>query len=99
MKSYALECILSSQKARAKLDRLLPGQQDPWLLKSGDEDAIAYFNATADEDGSDWHVPYVSADVSGRHHDQDTAVIFILRQLQSAVGGDIRNDDGELVRS
>jgi hypothetical protein len=68
-------------------------------LEAGDGDPIAYFGVT-NENASvdpDLRGSFVRADISGRHYNADPAVISILRKLQSALGGNIRNDDGELV--
>ncbi len=105
MKGYALEGISSVERARTELGRLLPEQGVTWLLKSSDGDAIAYFNVfseedhelAAEEDEASWRRPYISVDISGRHYNEDSSVISILRKLQSAIGGDIRNDDDELI--
>jgi hypothetical protein len=99
VKSYYLEGISSCEKAEAELERLLPGQQSPWLLKAADGDPIAYFNVANEITSVDPDIrgSFVTVNISGRHYNEDAAVIFILRQLQSALGGDVRNDDGELV--
>src|SRR5258707_1239915 len=103
MKTYALEDISSCERASAELRVLLPGQEMPWLLKAPDGDCIAYFKVgpkdlwrTGDKDlgrTGDW----VTADISGRHYHEDAAVVSILRQLQSAVGGVIIDDDGAVL--
>ena len=80
--------------ARRRLDRLLPGQQDPWLLTSSEDDPVAYFNVIPGEGSGQFGV---SADISGRHYREDAAVIFIPRQLQLVVGGNLTNDFDEFV--
>jgi hypothetical protein len=91
MKSYFLKRINSLDVAKAALCARLPGQESPWLLLSPGGDAIAYFNVQGDLDG----VPIlvVQADISGRHHNEDAAVIAVLRDLQLQVGGEVTNDD------
>jgi hypothetical protein len=84
MKSYLLENIASCDQAILELRRLLPGQENPWLLKSTDGDAIAYFNVDLHEG-----MAKVSADMSGRHYNEDDRVKSILQQLQTRVGGTI----------
>jgi len=80
VKSYFLENISSAEAATIELRRLLPGQENPWLLTTADGDAIAYFNVEPD-------LSCVTADISGRHYNEDAAVVCVLRQLQSIVGG------------
>ncbi len=81
----------------AKLQELLPGQQKPWLLRASDGDAIAYFNVISEKEGSLWRGSCVTADISGRHFNEDAAVIAVLRQLQSAIGGEITDDDNNVL--
>ena len=88
MKSYFLEGLIDKQSARSELSKALPNQVDPWLLKSQGGDAIAYFSIANDEDGSLW----IQADVSGRHFDQDSSVLKVLRELQLQLGGTICDD-------
>jgi hypothetical protein len=97
MKTYALDNISSCEQAIAEFRQLLPGQEAPWLLKSCEGDAIAYFHVIAKRDGSEWSGSCVTADVSGRHFNKDAAVIAVLRRLQLVVGGDIADDNGNVV--
>jgi hypothetical protein len=97
VKTYALENISSCEQASAELRHLLPGQQAPWLLKASDGDVIAYFNVVLKSHGSEERGSCVTADVSGRHFNEDAAVISVLRHLQSAIGGDIIDDDGRAI--
>ena len=85
MKSYFLQRISSIDAAKDALRARLPGKESPWLLLSAVGDPIAYFDVQVDLDG----VPNVNvqADISGRHYDEDTAVIAVLRDLQLKVGG------------
>lgn len=95
MKSYCLEQIRSIGGVRDALDRLLPGQREPWLLRRSSSDVIAYFHLgpTAETSGDIG----VQADVSGQHFYEDDRVIGVLRALQGEVGGVILNDHGEEV--
>jgi len=95
MKSYFLEDIASCQDVVQALSQVLPGQQKPWLLLEPGGDAIAYFNAHPSE--SDPDKIGVQADVSGRHYNEDKAVIDILRRLQTVLGGIIRDDDDRVI--
>jgi len=85
MKTYMLEDISSHERASLALQHLLPGQESPWLLKAVDGDTIAYFNVGP----MDLERPgyRVTADISCRHCHEDSAVISVLWQLQSTVGG------------
>jgi|LakMenEpi03Aug12_release.lakeMendotaPanAssembly.Ray.scaffolds.fasta_scaffold3015254_1 hypothetical protein len=84
MKSHFLTDVANADAARAALDRLLPSQRDPWVLFDGAGDAIAYFNA--DGDG-------ITVDISGRHFNEDAAVIGLLEAVQREAGGAIESDD------
>jgi len=95
MKSYFLENIASHQEVLQALSQVLPGQQKPWLLLEPGGDAIVYFNAHPSE--SDPDMIEVQADMSGRHYNNDKAVIDILRRLQTALGGIIRDDDDRMI--
>ncbi|HET9407926.1 MAG TPA: hypothetical protein VFO39_11870 [Candidatus Sulfotelmatobacter sp.] len=75
----------------------MPGQQAPWLIKADDGDVIAYLRVIPKENGSEWAGSCVTADVSGRHYFEDSSVISVLRQLQSAIGGEVTNDNGEVI--
>jgi len=89
VKSYALSSIASRSTATEKLDTLLPGQREPWLLKDASGDVMAYFHVNdVDLPG----VLTVSADISGRHYDCDAEVLSVLERLRDRVGGEITND-------
>ncbi|HEX5434866.1 MAG TPA: hypothetical protein VFY05_11560 [Candidatus Angelobacter sp.] len=98
MKTYALENISSCEQAAAELRQRLPGEQAPWLLKASDGDVIAYFNVIPKRVGSEWRGSCVTADISGRHFNEDAAVIAVLRHLQSLIGGDLTDDSGNVIR-
>lgn len=90
MKSHFLEGVVSEAKAREALCSLLPGQEQPWLLRSPAGDPIAYFSVGSELDGE----PniHVQADISGRHLARDAEVVEVLRQLQASIGGVVTND-------
>jgi len=90
MKSYFLEGISSLDAAKAALSARLPGQQEPWVLRSPAGDPVAYFNVQSHLDGQP--VLNVQADVSGRHHNDDTAVVAVLDDVRAAIGGQVSND-------
>ena len=90
MKTYALDCISSVERAKTALTSALPGQSSPWLLRSADNDIVAYFNVV-DAD-VDLVGPAITADISGRHYNEDRAVLAILTLLQKSVGGEIEGD-------
>jgi hypothetical protein len=90
MKSLALVAISKPDQVRAVLDRVLPGQREPWLLSAKDGDPIAYFHL--EPDGRDWEAPYLQADVSGRHYNEDGAVAEVLGKIAAVVGGRIERD-------
>jgi hypothetical protein len=95
MKSFSLEQIRSIGAVREALDRLLPGQREPWLLLHSAKDAIAYFHlGPASELSGDI---VVQVDINGKHFYEDDRVIGILKALQGEVGGVILNDAGEQV--
>lgn len=100
MRSYFLNAIPDMAAAGAELDRLLPGQRQPWLLEVRPGDPIAYFSiyeTNVDFEGPgdpSGPGPLVQADVSGRHQDQDEAVLELLRRLQKVVGGLVMDDGG-----
>jgi hypothetical protein len=87
VKSYFLTGISRPQEARHALSRLLPGQTDPWLLLSTPDDPIAYFNIASARE--------IQVDVSGRHYNEDAAVLAILKQLKQEIGGTIEDDLGD----
>jgi hypothetical protein len=87
MKTHALDRVSSSEQAKTALCSLLPGQSSPWLLCASDGDVIAYFNLV-DAD-VDLVGPAITADVSGRHYNEDSAVLKVLKAAQQTVGGTI----------
>ncbi|MGR8959980.1 hypothetical protein [Rhizobium leguminosarum] len=89
MKSYFLEGLRDVAIVRSELSRLLPNGVDPWLLIAADPYPLAYFTVIASEEDA----PSIQADLSGRHYDQDGAVLEILRELQKRVGGVVRDDN------
>ncbi len=103
MKSCFLYAISDVATAEAGLNRLLPIQRQPWILVAEPGDTIAYFNVydvNVDFEGPDDPAgpgPMVQADISGRHYNEDEAVLAVLRQLQQTAGGLVMNDNGELV--
>ncbi len=86
MKTYCLSPISSRSLAAEMLNDLLPGQCEPWLLRDGSGDAMAYFNL---DDIDHPGVPTVSADISGRHYNCDAEVVSVLERLRARVGGHI----------
>jgi hypothetical protein len=90
MKSYFLEGIRSIDAAKAALSARLPGQQEPWLLRSPGGDPIAYFNVQSHLDGQP--VLNIQADVSVRHHNDDAAVVAVLVEVRAVIGGQVSND-------
>lgn len=91
MKSYFLEEVTEGlARVRGELSKLLPVQTDPWVLFAANADPVAYFDVTTNDPGT----CNVQADVSGRHFNEDTAVLEVLRELQKRLGGIIRDDNG-----
>jgi len=90
MKTIALVDIAKPDEMRAALCRVLPGQEDPWLLLSKPGDPIAYFNIGTDDEESGG--PCIDADVSGRHYYEDDAVRRVLNDIAAIVGGRIREE-------
>ena len=90
MKSYFLEHVSSIAAAEAALRGELPGQESPWLLLAADGDIIAYLSVAPELDGE----PniHVHADISGRHFNQDAAIVSLLQRLSASVGGVVAND-------
>lgn len=80
----------SESDARLALSEALPGQTEPWVLKSELGDAVAYFNIITDE--TDVICPAIQADISGKHFNKDNLVIEVLNKLQQQVGGNVTND-------
>jgi len=90
MKSYFLAPVGSRSAAIAALCSILPGQNDTWLLKDGTGDAIAYLSLVEPDSATAERT--IQADVSGRHYNEDSAVISILEKLRTELGGKITND-------
>ena len=90
MKSIALAAISDFGKVKTELDKMLPGQREPWLLVSKEGDPIAYFHL--EPDGGDWQAPYIQADISGRHYGEDDAVTAVLSGIAACVGGRIERE-------
>ena len=90
MKSYFLTQLESKGRAEDALCTLLPGQSNPWVLRSTAGDAVAYLNIQAMGQGSTlWEI---QADLSGRHYHRDDEVLKLLGALQSQTGGEIEHD-------
>jgi hypothetical protein len=87
MKSLILEHVRSLCEAERALDEILPGQRHPWILQAARDDVLAYFHVERDLDGA----PNlnVTADISGRHVNDESTVIASLKQVQSRIGGAI----------
>ena len=90
MKSYFLSPIPSSSVAVAALSEVLPGQTGTWLLTNSSGDTIAYFSLVECDDTTNLRT--IQADISGRHYNEDDAVLAVLHQLQTKLGGEITND-------
>ena len=90
MKSYFLEGISSVDAAKAALSARLPGQQEPWLLRSPAGDPVAYFNVQSHLDGRP--VLNIQADVSGRHDNDGAAVVAVLDEVSAVIGGKVSDD-------
>jgi hypothetical protein len=90
MKSMALAAISKPDNVRAALDQVLPGQREPWVLLATDGDPIAYFHLKSE--GTDWESPYIAADISGRHFNEDDAVAAVLTRIATHVGGRIERE-------
>lgn len=98
MKSYFLEGLTDGSAADAKLASLLPGQTKPSVLLADAGDAIAYFNSRSPGTGEDALGPFlIQADISGRHYNDDETVLRVLRRIQQELGGQIRDDDDNLI--
>jgi hypothetical protein len=85
MKSYLLVGVESVEVAKDGLRRLLPGQEEPWLLRSALDDPVAYFNVETQLDGE--QNIHIQADVSGRHQNNDALVLEAMGKLQALLGG------------
>ena len=83
VKSYHLLGVTKADAVSAVLSELLPGQTHPWLLLESTDDTIAYFRIVGHNE--------VQADVSGRHYDEDAAVLDVLEVLRTRVGGVIEH--------
>ncbi len=93
MKSYFLGPIPSRTEAAAALTSILPGQAEPWLLKHTSGNAIAYFNLADPEEEIDTPgTSVIQADMSGRHYNEDAAVIEVLEKIRQLIGGSISDD-------
>ena len=90
MKSYFLEGVKSEEDARKALCQLYPGQEQPWIIRADNEDAIAYFSIV--EKNTEMVVPAIQVDISGRHYDKDKVVLDALRTLSDLIGGNISDD-------
>lgn len=90
MKSYFLEHISNIAAAELALRTELPGQEHPWLLRAADGDVIAYFNVEPNLGGE----PNlnIQADISGKHFNEDAAVVDVLQRLRTSIGGTVTND-------
>ena len=87
MKSLFLIDLQHPDLLRSALSRVLPGQEEPWLLPSPAGDPIAYFHIELEE------APQVQADISGRHHDKEESVMAVLEKIGTIVGGRIQNEE------
>lgn len=68
MKCYFLDGIVSVEKGRSALERLLSGKGTR-ILEHESGDAMAYFDLVESGDEQELRYPYVSACISGRHYD------------------------------
>lgn len=84
LKSYFLTDVADPTALEAALNHVLPGQSRPWLLLSDEGDPIAYFHVE--------HGHHVQVDISGRHYNEDQAVLSVLEALRTRAGGTIHND-------
>jgi len=90
VKSYLLEGITEVAVAEAALNEELPGQNHPWLLYASNGDVLAYLHIETHLDGvSNFHI---CAEISGRHYDQDRAVVALLGRIQGRIGGALQDD-------
>ncbi len=90
MKSFFLTGLRSETTVRDALKKLLPGQQDPWLLLSTSGDVVAYLHVQpADPEAQGVEI---QVDVSGRHFSSDDVVLDMLLTLQQSIGGVVEND-------
>ena len=92
MKSYFLGPIANKPQARILLSKLMPNQNEPWVLLDTALDPIAYFNIIDTDEG-----PGIIADISGRHFNEDGKVIGLLQKIGLEIGGTINNDNGESI--
>lgn len=98
LKTYLLEGVSDRSSAEAELSTLLPGQSNPWVLLASEGDAVAYFDPRPRGAEEDVRGPFlIHADASGRHYNEDEAVLRILRLVQTKLGGDIRDGDDNLL--
>jgi hypothetical protein len=85
-----LEKLLGREFFNKLLKLELPGQVNPWLLKSREGEVMTYLNLGLEVDGeSNMHVV---ADVSRRFHNVTTVVVALLNRLKLRVGGVIATD-------
>jgi len=80
MKSYFLEPISSREAGVSALSKILPGQENPWILWAPQGEAIAYLNVYYGDEEKP-NKCFIQADVSGRHFDRDEDVLSLLRSL------------------
>jgi len=85
VKTHYLDRVSSIADAKSALGSLLCENASTWLLRAADGDVIAYFNVV--ESDIELIGPAVTADVSGRHYNEDAAVIGVLKELQKKIGG------------
>jgi hypothetical protein len=93
VKSYFLDELNDEASVWAALSRALPNWVDPWLLKDERDDIIAYFNVNR----MSARQLSVQADLSGRHYNEDGAVIRLLKSLQDQLGGVVTDDDDNII--
>ena len=92
MKTISLVGISNPADVPKTLSRVLPGQKEPWLLLAKEGDPVAYFHIE-DLAADDPDSPCISADISGRHYNEDAAVIKVLSDIAAVVGGRIVTDE------
>jgi hypothetical protein len=93
MKSYFLEGLSDYDEARIVLSDHLPHWIEPWRLNDAAGDAVAFLNLEQDDAGA----IFIQADLSGRHHGEAEQVIGLLRRLRHALGGQVTDDDENLL--
>jgi hypothetical protein len=90
MKTVSLVGISDPGEARKALSRVLPCHQETWLLLAKEGDSVAYFYVDLSAEESD--TPCIRADISGRHYNEDAAVI-VLSEIAGVVGGRILTEE------